>query len=305
MSRRFDPVQLSSIDLFCRAAELGSFTAAAQVLGLTPAAVSRSIARLEARVHTRLFSRTTRQVKLTDDGCLYLEQCQQALAQIDAVERAIMGRGDTPRGRLRISAPTTYAHFRLLPVLPRFMARYPQLSVEVNVSNRNVDLVDEGYDIAIRMGTPPEGRLVARKLEDAALGVFASPAYLRRHGVPRNLDELQHHECIRFQMPSTGRTLPWLFRVDGLDVDQPVAGRAVFSDDVLGCVSHATGGGGLVQIYDFIAAPAVHAGALSEVLESYRGRSRPFSLLYPHNRHLSAAVRAFVDFLAGEINSAD
>lgn len=300
MSRHFEPVQLGSIELFCRAAELGSFTAAAQALGLTPAAVSRSIARLEARLKVRLFVRTTRQVRLTDDGRLYFEHCRQALGQIEAAERAITGRQGQPVGTLRISVPTTYAHHRLLPLLPQLMDRHPQLAVELNVSNRNIDFVEEGYDLAIRAGTPPDSRLVARTLEDAALGVYASPAYLRKHGTPRSLDELRQHACIQFELPSTGRPMPWVFVVGGREHDLVFDSRWRVSDDVLGCVSLARAGAGLCQTFDFVAAEAVQRGELVEVLQDLRGRSRPFSVLYPHNRHLSAGVKAFVDFLLNE-----
>lgn len=301
MSRHFEPVQLGSIELFCRAAELGSFTAAAHALGLTPAAVSRSIARLEARLKVKLFARTTRQVRLTHDGRLYFEHCRQALGQIEAAERAITGRQGQPAGSLRISAPTTYAHHRLLPLLPRLMAKHPQLEIEINVSNRNIDFVEEGYDLAIRAGTPPDTRLVARPLEDAALGVFASPAYLRKYGTPRSLADLQQHTCIQFELPSTGRPMPWVFAIDGREVDQLFESRLRVSDDVLGCVSLARAGGGLCQTFDFVAAEAVQRGELVEVLLDHRGRSRPFSVLYPQNRHLSAGVKAFVDFLVGEV----
>jgi DNA-binding transcriptional LysR family regulator len=304
MSRHFEPVQLGSIELFCRAAELGSFTAAAQALGLTPAAVSRSIARLEARLKVKLFVRTTRQVRLTDDGRLYFEHCRQALGQIESAERAITGRQGQPVGTLRISVPTTYAHHRLLPLLPRLMDRHPQLAVELNVSNRNIDFVEEGYDLAIRAGTPPDSRLVARMLEDAALGVYASPAYLRKHGTPRSLEELRHHACMQFELPSTGRPMPWVFVVDGREVDFTVDGRWRVSDDVLGCVSLARSGAGLCQTFDFVAAEAVQHGELVEVLRELRGRSRPFSVMYPHNRHLSAGVKAFVDFLLNEVQGA-
>ncbi|WP_290436709.1 LysR family transcriptional regulator, partial [Aeromonas caviae] len=161
MSRAFDPVQLGTIELFCKAAELGSFTATAQVLGVTPASVSRSIQRLEARLGVKLFHRTTRSVRLTHDGELYREQCQQALEQIAEAERAITGRQRPPRGMLRISVGTVYAHHRLVPLLPGFMAAYPEVELELNVSNRNIDFVEDGYDLAIRLGEPRDGRIIA------------------------------------------------------------------------------------------------------------------------------------------------
>lgn len=301
MSRSFDPMQLGSIELFCKAAELSSFTAAAQALGITPAAVSRSVARLEARLGTRLFVRTTRQIRLTDDGRGYHEQCEQALAQIEQAGRMVSGRQGEPTGVLRVSAPTTYAHHRLFPLLPAFNAAFPKLRVEISVSNRNIDFVDEGYDLAVRVGIPADSRLVARPIEQATLGVFASPAYLQCRGTPNDLADLKRHDCIPFVLPSTGRVHPWLFHDGGEDIERAVDGPVRVLDDVLGCVSHARAGGGLCQSYHFITEPALRSGELVEVLQSFGGRSRPFTILYPHNRHVSPRVRAFVDFVIAHL----
>lgn len=298
MSRSFDPVQLGSIEMFCRAAELEGFTAAAEALGVTPAAVSRSIGRLEQRLGLRLFTRTTRQIRLTEDGRAYYAACSQALAQIEEAERAVTGRQAVPAGLLRISVPTTYAHHRLLPVLAAFTAQHPKIKVEIDISNRNIDFVEQGYDLAIRLGEPRDSRLVARRLEDATLGVFAAPGYLKRRGTPQTPDDLRQHDCIPFVLPSTGRGMPWLFTRNGVPVDMPVAGPVRVQDDPLGCVTHAVGGGGLVQTYHFIAAPLVARRELKELLQDFGGRSRPFSLLYPQNRHLATKVRAFVAFIA-------
>lgn len=303
MTRAFDAMQLGSIELFCKAAESGGFTSAATALGLTPAAVSRSVGRLEARLGVRLFVRTTRQVRLTDDGRLYFEHCQQALQQIAEAGRAVTGQQAVPSGALRISAPTTYAHHRLLPLLPRFTARYPKVQIDLSVSNRNIDFVEEGFDLAIRLGVPQDSRLVARKLEDATLGVFASPGYLRERGTPKSLGDLKAHACIQFVLPSTGRVMPWLLHENHEDIERVFGGSIRVHEDVLGCFNHARAGGGLVQIYHFIAEAAVRNGELVEVLKRFGGRSRPFSILYPQNRQLAARVRAFVDFLVAELQA--
>ena len=300
MSRSFDPVQLGSIEMFCKAAELQGFTAAALALGVTAAAVSRSVGRLEERLGAKLFTRTTRLMRLTEEGRAYFEQCRHALAQIENAERAINGSQAEPSGVLRISMPTTYGHYRVLPVLQNFLARYPKIKVEVDLSNRNIDFVEDGYDLAIRGGTPSDSRLVARKLEDATFGIFAAPAYLDRRGTPQTLEQLQDHDCIAFVMPSTGRGLPWVFRQHRQDIDQAVQSRVSVQGDLLGCLSYAVGGGGLLQAYHFVAQRHVDSGSLVEVLQAFGGRSRPFSILYPHNRHLSAKVRAFVAFLLEE-----
>ncbi|MED5617689.1 LysR family transcriptional regulator [Ideonella sp. BN130291] len=302
MARTFDPVQLGSIELFCKAADCGSFTAAAEALGLTPAAVSRSIARLEARLGVRLFARTTRSIRLTSDGALYKAECQQALEQIAQAEQAITGQQQRPSGLLRVSAPSTYAHHRLLPLLPRFQKAYPEVQIELNISNRNIDFVDDGYDIAIRRGQPPDSRLIARLLEDATVGVFASPSYLRRRGTPKTTAELLARDCIQFILPSTGRPVPWVFRgSDGRDIDLQFASPWRVEDDVLGCLTWAQAGGGLCQIYHFAAQAAVARGELVEVMKKMGGRAWPFWVLYPQNRHLSARVRVFVDFLTSAV----
>lgn len=296
--RIFDPIQLGSIELFCKAAELGGFSAAAESLGLTPASVSRSIKRLEARLSVRLFSRTTRHVRLTGEGELYWQECRQALEQIAAAERALAGQQQVPSGLLRLSVGTLYANYRLLPLLSHFTATYPQVELELSLSNRVVDIVDEGYDLAIRIGTPQDSRLIAHKLEEATVGVFATPDYLARRGVPQTPDDLAAHDCLQFVLPTSGRAMPWIFTApDGREMEYAGRSRLRLLDDALGCVSWGCAGGGLFQTYHFIAAPAVARGELVEVLQAYGGRSRQFSVIYPQNRHLSARVRTFVDFM--------
>jgi DNA-binding transcriptional LysR family regulator len=289
--------QLSTIALFCKAAELGSFTQAAQALGITPAAVSRGVGRLEERLGSKLFRRTTRSMQLTDDGRLYFEQCRAALAQIDDAELAITGQQSEPRGLLRISVPSTYAHYRLLPRLPAFREKYPQIELEINISNRNIDFVEEGYDIAIRLGDPPDSRLVARKVEDDRVGVYASPAYLKRCGEPLLLSDLKStaHITLPFLLPSTGRALPWIFLEDGEPVDMSFKSSVRVSEDPLGALTLARSGLGLVQTFEWIA--QAHSKELTEVLKPFAGRTRPFYILYPQNRQLSARVRVLVDSL--------
>ena len=296
--RTFDSTQVGSIELFCKAAELGSFSAAAEALGLTPASVSRSIKRLEERLGVRLFSRTTRNVRLTSEGELYWQECRQALEQIAEAERAITGNQKVPSGLLRISVGTLYANYRLLPMLHHFTTAYPQIELELSLSNRVVDIVDEGFDVAIRIGTPQDSRLIAHKLEDATVGIFATPDYLAKQGMPQTLDDLTNHHCLQFILPTTGRSMPWILRMpDGEEMDYTFRSRFRLFDDACGCVSWGFAGGGLFQTYHFIAGPAVDRGGLVEVLQAYGGRSRQFSVTYPQNRHLSARVRAFVDFM--------
>jgi DNA-binding transcriptional LysR family regulator len=297
VKRHFDDLQLGSIELFCMAAEEGSFTAAALAAGVTPAAVSRSISRLEERLSTQLFVRTTRSIRLTESGRAYFEQCRQALTQLVEAEREVMGKQLQPTGELRISIPTTYGHHRILPLLPRFRERHPGVKVDIHLSNRNIDFVAEGYDLAIRVRAQPDSTLIARHLEDARLVVVATPQYLSRIGTPASLEDLERCDCIQFELPSSGRRIPWLFREDGKDREILAAGSYCCSDDVLGGVTLAKSGAGLFQTYRFIVERELEEGSLVEVLTAFGGRSRPFTLLYPHGRHVPLRLRAFVDFL--------
>jgi DNA-binding transcriptional LysR family regulator len=301
--RQFDDLLLGSIELFCRAAELASFTAAATAAGVTPAAVSRSVSRLEERMGVRLFVRTTRQIRLTDAGRTYFEQCRDALAQLVDAERQATGEQSAPAGKLRISMPTPYAHYRVLPLLPEFRARHPQIQVDVHISNRNIDFAEESYDLAIRGRAPDESNLIARKLEDAELVVVATPGYLARAGTPASPDDLTQHDCVQFDLPSSGRRIPWLFtdRETGQMVERPTEGGYSSGGDVLGGVTLARAGAGLFQTYRFVVERDLREGSLVEVLSAFGGTSRPFVLLYPHGRHLSLRVRSFVDFLVEKL----
>lgn len=297
MNRQFDDLMLGSLELFCAAAELGGFTAAATAAGVTPAAVSRTVARLEERLGVRLFVRTTRQIRLTDAGQAYYEQCRQVLNQLVEAEREVSGRQVSPSGLLRISVPTTYGHHRLLPRLPAFRERFPDIRVDVHVSNRNIDFAAEGYDLAVRVRAPADSTLIARHLEDAELVLVAAPDYLRRRGEPRSLEDLDRHDCIQFELPSSGRAIPWLFREGGQDVERLTTGSTSCSDDVLAGVTLARHGAGIFQAYRFTVEEELGQGRLVELLQPWGGRSRPFNLLYPHQRHVPLRVRCFLDFL--------
>lgn len=297
MTIAFADMQLASLELFCAAAERGSFTAAAKALGVTPAAVSRSVARLEARLGARLFVRTTRSLRLTDAGEAYAERCKRALHDLAEAERELGGRHRGLTGRVRLSAPTTYGHHRLLPRLPLFRARHPQVRIEVQLSNHNVALVEEDFDLAIRVRAQHDSSIVVRKLEDAELVLVAAPAYLSRAGTPRTVDDLSHHECIQFELPSSGRRIAWPLYVDGRELQIETRGSVVCVDDVLGGVTLARAGGGIFQAYRYVVEGELASGQLVEVLPATRGASRPINLLYPHSRGMPMRVKAFIDFL--------
>ena len=294
------PSQLSSIAAFCKAAELQSFTAAALTLGLTPAAVSRSIGRLELRLGLKLFRRSTRNVQLSEEGRIYYEQCHAALTQIEDAERVLTGEQSEPKGLLRISLPSTYAHYRLLPSLPQFHKKHPNIRLDINVSNRNIDFIEEGYDLAIRLGEPPDSRLIAKKLEDAPLGLYANPSYLAEFGSPADYEALQDHKrytLLPFLLPSTGKVLPWLLNVSGSAVAFTPSSRFLVSEDPLASVSLARAGLGIVQTMRWIG--QAHHSELREILPDLSGRSRPFYVLYPESKKAIVRVRVMVAFLVG------
>ena len=295
MSRRFG--HLPDVEAFIAVVEHGSLSAGAVALSTTASVLSRAISRLEARLGSQLLRRTTRRLSLTDTGKRYLEQARAAFDLIEEAEREIQGREGDLVGRVRLSVPTTYGHYRLPGLLRQFVREYPQVLVELNITNRNVDLVAEGFDLAIRLGELPDSGLVARKLEDAELCLVAAPAYLEWMGEPKDLSDLHEHVCIPFEMPSTGRFAPWLFRDERQDVDWIPNARIVVSDDVLGVVSLAEQGVGICQTYDYIVHDRIQQGSLVEVLPRLRGRSRPFSLIYAPHRRLSAASQALIDTL--------
>ena len=296
MSRHYD--HLADVEAFATAVERGSLTAAATALATTPSAISRAIARLETRLGEQLLRRTTRRLGLTEAGRVYLEQSRAAFALIDDAERRIQGQGGELTGSVRLSVPSTYGHYRLPARLQAFAQRHPQVRIELSIANRNVDLVAEGYDLAIRLGDLPDSGLVARKLEDAPACLVASPDYLQRAGLPHSIDDLARHHCLSFVMPSSGRVFPWLLREDGRDRDWTPAGALRVSDDPLGMVSLAEQGMGICQSYDFIVGERLRAGRLIEVLPQSRGRSRAFSLIYAPHRQLSAAARALIEALS-------
>lgn len=298
MSRYFDDVQMGSIELFCLTVETGSFTAAASAAGVTPAAVSRSVARLEKRLQARLFIRTTRSMRTTDTGQNYYLDCRKALSHLVEAEAKISGERQTPVGTLSISAPTLYAHYRLLPRLPEFCSRYPDLKINLEVSNQNIDFSEDKFDVAIRGNELNDSGLVARRLEEAELIVVATPDYLHHHPIPLEPADLAHHECIQYVLPSNGRKIPWTFIEHGKVIKIETSGRFVCREDFLATLTLVKNGAGLMQVYRFVVEQELQRGELIEVLPAYAGTSRPFILIYPYARYVPLKIRKLIDFLA-------
>ncbi len=288
--------RLAALEAFVRVAEAQSFSEAARRMRVGKSVVSRDIAALEAELGVRLINRTTRSLSLTDAGRGYFERAQRILADLEDANRAVSEHGSSPRGRLRVSAPLSFGFLHLAPALAEFVRLYPEVNVEVALNDRFVDLVDEGFDVAVRIGTLEDSRLIARKLAPARRVVCASPEYLGERGVPETPDDLARHECLSNSNIAIGRE--WRFqRPDGTPWPVSVSGRIGFDngDALKAC---AIAGLGVVALPSFIAGADLQSGALVSLLEAYAPQDTAINAVYPHARHLSSAVRSFVDFLA-------
>ncbi|WP_144731496.1 LysR family transcriptional regulator [Acinetobacter oleivorans] len=298
MSRQFD--HLADVEVFLIVAEKLSISATAIHLSTTPSVISRTITRLEKKLGIQFFRRTTRHLSLTEAGQLYYEKMQHAFQLIDHAERVIQGEQLQISGKIKLSVPTTYGHYRLPPLLEKFLLQYPDIQIEISISNRNVDLIAEGFDLAMRQGHLPNSSLVARPLELAPLQLVASPDYLKRVGVPQTFEELNHHQCIAFELPSSGKIIPWFFKDGDHEIQWIPTNRILVKEDILGVVSLAESGLGICQSYNFIVNEKIRLGKLQPLLESYAGHSRPFSLLYAQHKHMSSATRALINFLCSD-----
>ncbi|WP_151803839.1 LysR family transcriptional regulator [Acinetobacter bereziniae] len=303
MDTALNRTMFSNIEIFCLVAEQQSFSNAAHQAGLTPAAVSRSIARLEQRLGLQLFSRTTRKVRLTQAGEEYFFECKQVLKQIIAVEQRLKNDSAQLSGIIRISLPTPFGHFRVLPLLPKFQRLYPEIKFEIQLTNKNVDFITEGFDLAIRGRNIPDSNLIARRLENADLLIVASPEYLKKNGIPSNITDLQHHQCIQYLLPSTGKALPWSILLNQEIMDIQTQGYLSCNEDILATITLARYGAGLLQTCRFAIEDDLKQGQLIEVLQQYAGAQRPFSLLYPKIKYEQRHIRLFIDFLIEHLST--
>lgn len=281
--------------VFAAAIEAGGFSAAARRLGLTPSAISKHVARLEDRLGVRLVNRTTRRISLTAEGEAYLARAQRILADIDEAEQTVAQSQDMPRGELRINTGNAFGHYQLVPLLPPFLARYPGIKVKLAFSDRIVDLIETGDDVAIRIANLVDSNLVVRRLAANRRILCAAPSYLERHGRPETPMDLARHSCLVPAFPSTLTT--W----DFVGPDGPIAIRvtgAVESDNTEALYHLALAGVGIVRFAEFLVGPDVRAGRLTPLLPQFDlADSPPISIVFPHKKHLSPRVRAFVDFM--------
>lgn len=287
---------ISALLAFVRTAEAGSIVGAARMLGLSASAVGKRIARLEQDLGTRLFHRTTRRMHLTDEGDLLLQRCRRALDELSEAQADLAQRQFAPRGLLRIGLPTIGYRF-LLPVLPDFQQRYPQVQLELDFNDRLVDVVSEGLDAVIRSGELADSSLMSRRLGSFHFVLCAAPAYLRTHGWPQSLPELRALQAVRFRFPTTGTLQPW--SLPGVDGDAGAAlTTAMTCNNMEALLAAAIGAMGVAWMPDFLAAEALADGRLQQVLPMMEPQCGQFSLLWPGNRHPSARLRVFIDYMA-------
>lgn len=290
---------LSDIAVFVQVVDSGSFTAAAERLELSKSVISKYVTRLEDGLGARLLNRTTRRLSLTEAGRILYERSQRGLEEIAAAEMEVSQLQQEPRGRLRFNVPMSFGILHIAPVLKRFHDEYPGVVIEMDLDDRQIDLVDEGYDLAIRIAELPDSSLVARRLGPCKHVLCASPGYLETHGTPRTPDELKGHKTLTYGYHDAPRE--WrLFSPDGRYQTVPLS-SAIHMNNSLALREAVLNDAGIVLIPTFIVGSDIQAGRLQSVLSSYRMLELSIYAVYPQRRYLSPKVRAFVEFITSRI----
>lgn len=296
----FDGRLLSGVTVLAAVVAAGSFVNAAEVLGLSASGVSRAIARLEARLGVRLLDRTTRSLRLTDEGARFYQQVVPLLDGIADAAAGLSGATATVRGKLRVSVEPFFSRLVLAPRLGDFIARYQELELEIVTSDEMGDLVAQGLDAAIRFGPPPPSALVARHLLDTRIITVAAPAYLARHGRPERPEDLARHVCIQFRDPRTGRPFSWEFHAGGRVLPVATSGPLTVSD-VGTMLGACLAGAGIAQVMALGVKDLLARGELVELFPGWPDETFPLYALYPSRQHPPAKLRAFLDFCSETI----
>lgn len=297
--------KLRAMQVFVRVVEMNGFASAAMGLSMPPSTVSRLIKDLEAHLGVRLLQRTTRTISLTPDGILYYDHCQRILRDVDAAESSLSGSTVPPRGRLRVDMPASFARVVILPAIREFQDRYPDIDLTLTLGDRPVDLVQEGIDCVLRAGIPESSAtLVARRIGSFEWVTCASPEYLMEHGEPKSLEDLESHRLVQFLSGKSGRPMDWPFLVNGETRNVRISGNLAVNDTG-SYVTCGLEGLGLIRIANFVARPYLQAGRLIRILQAYGSPEVPLSVMYPQNRQLSPAVRAFVSWVSLLVREAE
>ncbi|WP_440411808.1 LysR family transcriptional regulator [Neorhizobium petrolearium] len=287
--------KLTAFDSFVQSAETGSFVAAGRKLGLSASAVGKAVVRLEQRLDVRLFHRNTRNMTLTEEGRLFLERCRRIFDEVEAAEAELARSNRTPRGRLRVSLPLV--GMLLTPVMAKFMRAWPEVQLDLDFSDRLVDVVEEGFDAVIRTGQPSDSRLMSRNVGRFKLKIVASPHYLAQCGVPETPDDLAQHQCLHQRSPSTGKIRPWPF-ARGERQGKIVLPERMSATAVDPLVELAVEGLGIACLPPFAIRNEIADGRLVSILDEWVEEADQFNVLWPASRQSTPKLRAFVDFMA-------
>lgn len=286
--------RLSGLDTFVQAADALSFTVAAARLGISPSAVGKAISRLEERLGIRLFHRSTRTVTLTPEGALFLERCRRALSELEAGEVELAQSRGVPRGRLRVSVPLLSVF--TMPALAAFMIEYPAVELDIDFSDRLVDVIDEGFDVVLRAGEVSDSRLMSRVLGQFHLKLVASPGYLERRGVPEVPEDLLQHDCLLHRFATSGKFERWPLRLGGADLALAIQPAAV-ANTVEPLIHLAEQGLGIACLPDLALHRQFADGRLTTVLDPFVEHSGEFRMLWPASRYPSPKLRVFLAFM--------
>ncbi len=289
---------LGFLSAFVHAAELRSFTAAANQLGISASAVGKAVARLEERLQVRLLHRSTRTITLTGEGALFLERCRRILAEVEAAELELSQTIERPRGKLKVSMPIV--SMLMMPAILRFMDLYPEIELDLDFSDRLVDVIDEGFDAVVRAGHLADSRLMSRMLGQFSLILVAAPQYLERAGTPRVPDDLMRHACLHHRYATSGKLEPWPLQEGETELRADLPTTAVVNT-IEPLIMMAERGMGIASLPDFAIADQLATGCLVAVLPDFVRHEGSFRLLWPTNRHIAPKLRVFVDFMAANL----
>lgn len=289
---------LNGFMVFVQVAELRSFVAAGRVLGISASAVGKSIARLEDKLAVRLFHRSTRSITLTAEGTLFLARSRRILAEIEAAEQELSQASETPRGRLRISLPLVSS--LVLRILGDFMKTYPEIELDLDFTDRMVDVIEDGFDAVVRTGELNDSRLTARKLGKYRSLLVASPAYLSQHGIPAVPSDLLQHSCLHYRFAHSGKLEPWCLSLMPHE-PEPQLPVSMVCNNIETRVCFALQGLGIANLPDFSIRELLATGQLQSVLDDYVTREGTFYILWPASKHPSPKVRVLVDFLCARM----
>jgi DNA-binding transcriptional LysR family regulator len=287
-------MQWHGINEFVEVVETESFTKASKRLQISTAQVSRQVTALEQRLNIKLFYRTTRKVSVTEEGGIFYQHCRSVLDGLNAAERAVNNLQSKPQGKIKLTAPATFGEKTILPLVNNFLALYPDVQVAAYLSNQQIDLIDQGYDLAIRLGKLNDSSMMAKKLASRTNYVCASPKYIKHFGKPDTLSELSTHQCL------LGTRDYWRFNDQGVEKEIRVSGRIRYNSG-FSLVDAALKGLGIVQLPDYYVESYIQKSQLITVLDNYREVDDGIWAVYPHNRQLSPKVRHLVDYLAENI----